>query len=133
MRNEDVKLYRNGARGSMKLRSFASTRVHPKMSCEVSDIASNFEFDHELAFDPDADFETFMRAAPAKPAVYLLSDEQARPVQLLFVRNLRYSLKNRLGCELIGLKAQAAKHIGDGRDDILVVIQNGYARIELNA
>ena len=55
--------------------------------------------DRHLAFDPGADFEAFLRQAPAKWAVYLLSDADDRPVQLLCVKNLRYSLKRRLGGE----------------------------------
>jgi excinuclease UvrABC nuclease subunit len=54
-------------------------------------------FDCRLAFDPDADFEAFLKQAPAKWVVYLLADADDRPVQLLCVKNLRYSLKRRLG------------------------------------
>jgi hypothetical protein len=54
-------------------------------------------FDHGAAFDPQGDFAAFLKAVPAKPAVYLLADEADRPVQLLCVRNLRYSLERRLG------------------------------------
>ncbi|HEY1629301.1 MAG TPA: hypothetical protein VGF52_05550 [Tepidisphaeraceae bacterium] len=50
-----------------------------------------------IAFDPLADFEAFLKDVPAKWAVYLMSDESDRPVQLLCVKNLRYSLKRRLG------------------------------------
>jgi excinuclease ABC subunit C len=50
-----------------------------------------------LDFDPGADFDAFVRKAPAKWAVYLLADESDRPLQLLCVKNLRYSLKRRLG------------------------------------
>jgi excinuclease UvrABC nuclease subunit len=57
-------------------------------------------FDRHLAFDPAAaDFEAFVRQAPARWAVYLLADADDRPVQLLCVKNLRYSLKRRLGGE----------------------------------
>jgi len=60
--------------------------------------------DHSLDFDPTADFEAFVRAAPAKWVVYLLCDAADQPVQLLCVKNLRYSLKRRLGGdETIGL------------------------------
>ncbi|MGB7158698.1 MAG: hypothetical protein WBD40_11565 [Tepidisphaeraceae bacterium] len=38
-----------------------------------------------------------MKQVPAKWAVYLMSDADDRPVQLLCVKNLRYSLKRRLG------------------------------------
>src|SRR5262249_18583352 len=55
--------------------------------------------DQILTFDPAGDFEKFLRAAPAKWVVYLVSDADDRPVQLLCVKNLRYSLKRRLGIE----------------------------------
>jgi excinuclease UvrABC nuclease subunit len=50
-------------------------------------------------FDPDGDFEAFLRQAPAKWAIYLMADADDRPVQLLSVKNLRYSLKRRLGVD----------------------------------
>ncbi|MDB5171887.1 MAG: excinuclease subunit-like protein [Phycisphaerales bacterium] len=56
-------------------------------------------FEQRLDFDPEGDFEAFLRLAPAKWVVYLLSDAEDRPVQLLCVKNLRYSLKRRLGTE----------------------------------
>ncbi|HZK81306.1 MAG TPA: hypothetical protein VFC46_09575 [Humisphaera sp.] len=56
-------------------------------------------FEHQLDFDPSGDFEAFLKQAPAKWAVYLLCDADDRPVQLLCVKNLRYSLKRRLGNE----------------------------------
>src|SRR3954471_4950847 len=56
-------------------------------------------FDHQLHFVPAADFEAFARQAPAKWVVYLLADADDRPVQLLCVKNLRYSLKRRLGTD----------------------------------
>ncbi len=50
------------------------------------------------------DFEAFLKQAPAKWAVYLFADENDQPVQLLSVKNLRASLKRRLGGEeTIGL------------------------------
>jgi len=50
------------------------------------------------------DFEAFVKQAPAKWAVYLLADENDQPIQLLSVKNLRASLKRRLGGEeTIGL------------------------------
>jgi len=61
----------------------------------VPEIASIF--DHQLDFDPAGDFEEFVRQAPARWVVYLLSDADDRPVQLLCVKNLRNSLKRRLG------------------------------------
>src|SRR3954451_11165654 len=54
-------------------------------------------FESRVDFDPAGDFEAFLRQAPAKWAVYLLTDADGRPVQLLCVKNLRYSLKRRLG------------------------------------
>lgn len=56
-------------------------------------------FDHSADFDPAGDFEAFLRATPAKWVVYLLADADDRPVQLLCVKNLRASLKRRLGAE----------------------------------
>src|SRR5688500_17743715 len=56
-------------------------------------------FDHSLDFDPAGDLEAFLKRAPARWVVYLLADEADRPVQLLCVKNLRYSLKRRLGGE----------------------------------
>jgi excinuclease UvrABC nuclease subunit len=56
-------------------------------------------FDHHIDFDPTGDFEQFLRAVPAKWVVYLMCDAQNRPVQLLCVKNLRYSLKRRLGSD----------------------------------
>ncbi len=56
-------------------------------------------FDRHLDFDPPSDFEAFVRQAPAKWVVYLLADVDDRPIQLLCVKNLRASLKRRLGGE----------------------------------
>ena len=56
-------------------------------------------FDGRAAFDPAADFDAFLRQVPARWAVYLLADADDRPVQLLCVKNLRYSLKRRLGTD----------------------------------
>lgn len=53
--------------------------------------------DQHATFDPAGDFEAFLRAVPARWVVYLLSDADDRPVQLLCVKNLRASLKRRLG------------------------------------
>ncbi len=52
-------------------------------------------FDHGFAFDPAAGFDPL--AVPARWVVYLLADEHDRPVQLLCVKNLRHSLRRRLG------------------------------------
>ena len=68
---------------------------------------AQFNFDHQIAFDPRGDFDAFLKQAPAKWVAYLMSDNQDRPVQLLCVKNLRYSLKRRLGLgdedEAVGL------------------------------
>ena len=55
------------------------------------------QFEQSLAFEPEGDFEAFIKAVPAKWAVYLMCDGADRPVQLLCVKNLRYSLERRLG------------------------------------
>jgi excinuclease UvrABC nuclease subunit len=54
-------------------------------------------FDQHLDYDRAGDFEAFLKLAPAKWVVYLLADADDRPVQLLCVKNLRSSLKRRLG------------------------------------
>ncbi|HEX2971371.1 MAG TPA: hypothetical protein VHP11_03510, partial [Tepidisphaeraceae bacterium] len=60
-------------------------------------------FDHSETYEPAGDFEAFLKWIPARWAVYLLTDGEDRPVQLLCVKNLRYSLKRRLGGEeLVG-------------------------------
>jgi hypothetical protein len=53
-------------------------------------------FDHSVDFDPAADAPAFLKSVPAKWVVYLLADADDRPIQLLCVRNLRYSLERRL-------------------------------------
>lgn len=53
--------------------------------------------DQHARFDPAGDFEAFLRSVPAKWVVYLFSDADDRPVQLLCVKNLRASLQRRLG------------------------------------
>ncbi len=58
---------------------------------------SDAAFDYSVHFDPAADFEAFLKTVPAKWVVYLLADQQDQPIQLLCVKNLRYSLKRRLG------------------------------------
>src|SRR6267142_5331979 len=61
-------------------------------------------FNASIPFDPNMDFEAFLKLAPAKWAVYLFADENDQLVQLLSVKNLRASLKRRLGGEeTIGL------------------------------
>jgi excinuclease UvrABC nuclease subunit len=53
--------------------------------------------EQHVLFDPRGDFDAFLREVPAKWVVYLVSDADDRPVQLLCVKNLRASLKRRLG------------------------------------
>ncbi len=52
---------------------------------------------NRIDFDPSGDLELFLKDVPAKWVVYLMTDADDRPVQLLCVKNLRYSLKRRLG------------------------------------
>ena len=59
---------------------------------EPADILSD-----RVAFDPAEDFDAFLKKVPARWVVYLLTDENDRAVQLLCVKNLRASLKRRLG------------------------------------
>ena len=54
-------------------------------------------YDGQLDLDPCVPLDVAVKAAPARWAVYLMSDADDRPVQLLCVRNLRASLKRRLG------------------------------------
>ena len=66
----------------------------------------------EADFDPAGDFEAFTRAVPAKWVVYLMADAESRPVQLLCVKNLRASLKRRLGTEEgLGLPVGPSKRV----------------------
>jgi excinuclease UvrABC nuclease subunit len=58
-------------------------------------------FDKVVEFDPAGDLEGFLKQAPALWVVYLMADSEGRPVQLLCVKNLRYSLKRRLGGDQI--------------------------------
>ena len=54
-------------------------------------------FTHHADFDPSQDFQAFLKSIPGKWAVYLMADADDKPVQLLCVKNLRYSLERRLG------------------------------------
>ncbi|HWB54452.1 MAG TPA: UvrB/UvrC motif-containing protein [Tepidisphaeraceae bacterium] len=54
-------------------------------------------FDGEISFDPAGDFAAILAGVPAKWVVYLMSDGNGLPVQLLCVKNLRASLQRRLG------------------------------------
>src|SRR2546421_2490001 len=61
-------------------------------------------FDHPADYDPARPLEELLKAVPAKWVVYLFTDADEQPVQLLCVKNLRSSLKRRLGGdEAIGL------------------------------
>jgi excinuclease UvrABC nuclease subunit len=53
--------------------------------------------DHHVAFDPNGDLEAFLRDVPGRWVIYLFADDQDRPLQLLCVKNLRASLRRRLG------------------------------------
>ncbi len=60
-------------------------------------------FEHATDFDPAANVEEWLKQIPARWVVYLMADDADRPVQLLCVKNLRVSLKRRLGGdEVIG-------------------------------
>lgn len=63
--------------------------------------------------DAAADVAALSRAAPARWAVYLFADVDDRPIQLLCVKNLRASLKRRLGGgELLPAAASASSPAG---------------------
>ncbi len=59
--------------------------------------------DRHVDFDPAQNFDEFLRTVPAKWVVYLFADAEDHPLQLLCVKNLRYSLKRRLTGETISL------------------------------
>jgi excinuclease UvrABC nuclease subunit len=60
-------------------------------------------FDHVADYDPARPLDEMLKLVPAKWVVYLFTDADDQPVQLLCVKNLRASLKRRLGGgELIG-------------------------------
>src|SRR5438552_146335 len=60
-------------------------------------------FDRSVDYDPERPLEDVLKTTPAKWVVYLFTDAEDQPVQLLCVKNLRASLKRRLGGdELIG-------------------------------
>lgn len=56
-------------------------------------------FTDHLQFDPATDLDAFLKSVPARWVVYLMSDGDGQPIQLLCVKNLRASLKRRLGGE----------------------------------
>ncbi len=90
-------------------------------SCVSATSVTNL-FDRHASFDPTGDFDSFLKLIPAKWAIYLMADAQDRPVQLLSVKNLRYSLKRRLGG---GLTDDAAPSM---RVDYRELIRNVYWR-----
>lgn len=53
-------------------------------------------FDHSLRLTPEQTPDEVLKALPAKWAVYLMCDEDGRPVQMLAVRNLRASVRRRV-------------------------------------
>jgi len=60
-------------------------------------------FDRSAAYDPQQPLDELLTTVPAKWVVYLFTDADDQPVQLLCVKNLRASLKRRLGGdELVG-------------------------------
>ena len=61
---------------------------------EVAELSSIFE--RRVDFEPAAELEALLKDIPARWVVYLFCDQQDQPVQLLCVKNLRYSLKRRL-------------------------------------
>ena len=66
-------------------------------------------FDRRMVFDPNADFDAFLKSVPGKWVVYLMAGANDEPVQLLCVKNLRYSLERRLGAaDAAAEKAAAA-------------------------
>lgn len=77
--------------------SDASANFSEDVHLTLVDGAQSRLFDRHAEFDPAGDFESFLRLIPVKWAIYLLADAEHRPVQLLSVKNLRYSLKRRLG------------------------------------
>jgi excinuclease UvrABC nuclease subunit len=66
----------------------------PQAMPEIPDI-----FHHRIDFDPAGDFEAFLKQAPAKWVVYLFAAEDGSALQLLCVKNFRYSLRHRLSGE----------------------------------
>lgn len=54
-------------------------------------------FTDHVDFDPAEGLDAFLKRVPARWVVYLMTDAGDAPVQLLCVKNLRASLKRRLG------------------------------------
>lgn len=72
-------------------------------------------FDRHVAFDPAHDFDAFLKSVPGKWVVYLMAGANDEPVQLLCVKNLRYSLERRLGTvePTVEKVAEAAEQVID--------------------
>jgi excinuclease UvrABC nuclease subunit len=68
----------------------------------VSGLTPNL-FDCQADYDPARPLDELLKLVPAKWVVYLFTDADDQPIQLLCVKNLRASVKRRLGGdELIG-------------------------------
>jgi excinuclease UvrABC nuclease subunit len=67
----------------------------------ISVISPSDLFDHHADYQPDQAIDDLLKSVPAKWVVYLFTDANDQPVQLLCVKNLRASLKRRLGGEEI--------------------------------
>ncbi|MGH7213848.1 MAG: hypothetical protein ACREIT_03700 [Tepidisphaeraceae bacterium] len=86
-------------------------------------------FGHQIDFAPGGDFEAFLRQVPAKWVVYLFADEHDQPIQLLCVKNLRYSLKRRLGGEeMLGTTADAPTTAPSRRVDYRQIVRRVHWR-----
>ena len=81
----------------MKARAVAFA---PPLSYHLAQLWRDLDiFDCSAPFDPSQSIDALLKQVPARWVVYLLADEQDRPVQLLCVKNLRLSLKRRLSEE----------------------------------
>lgn len=58
-------------------------------------------FTDRIDFDPDQPIEVLLEQVPARWVVYLFRGQEGEPIQLLSVKNLRASLKRRLGGMLV--------------------------------
>lgn len=84
--------------------------------------------DHVADFDPALDIETFARGLPGRWVVYLLADGRDRPVQLLCVKNLRASMKRRLGEGDMGDPAERIKAGPSRKVDYRAVVRRIHWR-----
>ena len=69
---------------------------HPLVP-EFSDDIYDGLFDGHVEFDAQSPIETLLPKLPGRWCVYCFADAERRPVQLLCVKNLRASVKRRLG------------------------------------